>query len=231
MSNKKILYYLSIFTILLLLIQPLIIWHNRISFTRTKYDEDDELYTALKVSELKNNYDDDNYHTATVVNDDEEIAKDANLRREMKVDISVNNSVNNDQLKEEFNKEVKENGIVNKNKNNNNGNSSSYNNNNNNNNNEQLEEGKNKLTVVITSYKQPICLERMIALMKDCPIVQEIRVNWFEEHDPILYGEYRSNNDTTTTTTPVIFDKYPNKISYRFHPRNFATEAKGNFHI
>ena len=77
-----------------------------------------------------------------------------------------------------------------------------------------------KLTVVITTYKQPICLERMLLLMQSCPAVAEIRVNWFEDEDPKLVKTYLPSDER-----PVIFDKQPNKISYRFHPRKFRTDA------
>ena len=78
-----------------------------------------------------------------------------------------------------------------------------------------------KMTAVITTFKQPICLERMIILLKSCPIVEEIRVNWFEETDPMLtHSSHKVDDDV-----PVIFDKYPDKLSYRFHPRDFRTDA------
>ena len=77
-----------------------------------------------------------------------------------------------------------------------------------------------KITVVITTYKQPVCLERMILLMRSCPIVAEIRVNWFEEKEPSIFSEHNKNH-----RVPVIFDKYPDKISHRFHPRDFRTDA------
>ena len=79
----------------------------------------------------------------------------------------------------------------------------------------------NKMTVVITTYKQPICLERMILLLRSCPIIAEIRVNWFvQDQEPTTFNEI-----TTNHRIPVIFDKYPDKLSYRFHPRNFTTDA------
>ncbi len=80
---------------------------------------------------------------------------------------------------------------------------------------------EDKLTVVITTFKQPICLERMILLMKSCPAVAEIRVNWYENQEPTFVGDYFSSYDNT----PVVFDKYPDKISYRFHPRKFRTNG------
>jgi hypothetical protein len=77
-----------------------------------------------------------------------------------------------------------------------------------------------KMTVVISSYKQPFCLERQILLLRSCSIVEEIRVNWFEEEEPILYNEFNVNHPI-----PVIFDKYPDKLSYRFYPRDFRTDG------
>ncbi len=81
---------------------------------------------------------------------------------------------------------------------------------------------KEKLTVVITTYKQQFCLERMIMLLRSCTgVVAEIRVNWFlEDEDPSFRNDYTTNHDI-----PVIFDRYPDKLSYRFHPRNFTTDA------
>ncbi len=80
---------------------------------------------------------------------------------------------------------------------------------------------ESKLTVVITTYKQPICLERMILLLRSCPVVAEVRVNWFvEDEEPQTYNEFPA-----TSRKAVIFDKYPDKLSYRFHPRNFKTDA------
>ena len=81
---------------------------------------------------------------------------------------------------------------------------------------------KEKLTVVITTYKQQYCLERNIMLLRSCTdVVAEIRVNWFvENEEPTFQNEY-----TTNHSIPVVFDKYPDKLSYRFHPRNFTTDA------
>ena len=85
---------------------------------------------------------------------------------------------------------------------------------------QEYKSNEDKLTVVITTYKQPICLERMIIHMRSCPVVAEIRVNWFEDEEPQLHNGYTQDHKI-----PVIFDRYPDKLSYRFHPRNFTTDA------
>lgn len=81
------------------------------------------------------------------------------------------------------------------------------------------------LTVIITTYKQPTCLSKMICLLSQCTdLVAEIRVNWFEQSSPLpwshLFPCVSSNR-----TIPIVYDEYPNRLSYRFHPRNFTTQA------
>jgi hypothetical protein len=82
-----------------------------------------------------------------------------------------------------------------------------------------------KLTALISVYKQPRCLKLMIDHLRTCPLIAEIRVNWFEENAPPppppddggLFSNYHS--------IPVKFDRLENKISHRFLPREFTTDA------
>ena len=78
------------------------------------------------------------------------------------------------------------------------------------------------LTVVITTYNQPTCLSRMLFQLDTCDTVAEIRVNWFLAEDP---PETQLGYRLADLHTPVIFDRWPDKLSYRFHPRNFMNDA------
>ena len=80
---------------------------------------------------------------------------------------------------------------------------------------------KKQMTAVICTYKQPICLARMIQHLRSCPVIAEVRVTWFEDGEPpSSTAEYNHADDT-----PVIFDVLPNKLSHRFHPQDFRTDA------
>ncbi len=202
MSNERLLYSLCIFTIATLLIQPLLIWHSKISFTRTYQDDDtNEGFLLLKSDDdditTYGAGDDGGRNGGAKQTDDYAEINPPDGTLEYGNTLLINEARNGNNVDDDVNYDEE--------------NQADY---------AEVKLNRNKLTVVITSYKQPTCLERMIALMKNCPVVEEIRVNWFEEEEPKLYGEYKQNHDI-----PVIFDQYPNKISYRFHPRNFTTEA------
>lgn len=89
------------------------------------------------------------------------------------------------------------------------------------------------LTVVISTYKQPACLKLVIDHLQTCSdtLVAEIRVNWFEgaaTSVPDPYNNHSNNNNTSNNNSsmiPVIYDVWPDKLSYRFHPRDFVTDA------
>lgn len=95
------------------------------------------------------------------------------------------------------------------------------------------EETTRTMTVLITTYKQPRCVERQIQLLVQCPVVSEIRFNWFEDEDPSLVHNslfsYQGNRTQAfgknRTHAAVVFDRLPNKLSHRFEPRNFSTDA------
>lgn len=90
---------------------------------------------------------------------------------------------------------------------------------------------ENQMTAVISTYQQPICLKRMIQHLRSCPVVGAIRVNWFEEDKEPPPDEIASSNSeeasslVSSASTPVIYDRLGNKISHRFYPRPFPTEA------
>ena len=107
----------------------------------------------------------------------------------------------------------------------------------------QTDNYHNQLSVVITSYKQPICLNRMIQHLKTCSVVAKIHVNWFESTTPpipiplVPFDPDRRRLSTTSIATPnntpntnknkptVQYDVYPDRLSYRFKPREFLTDA------
>lgn len=77
------------------------------------------------------------------------------------------------------------------------------------------------LTVLITSYKQPTCLNRLIRHYQTCDIVHSININHFHDNHtlPPIYA-YAKN-----TTKPVVYTKVPNSLNYRFYPRPISTTA------
>jgi hypothetical protein len=89
---------------------------------------------------------------------------------------------------------------------------------------ESVERPNARMSAVITAYKQPICLKRMIQHLRTCDIVGEIRVNWFEE-DVAPPKDYGGVDSDGVSLAPVIYDELPDGISYRFQPRNFKHEA------
>ena len=76
----------------------------------------------------------------------------------------------------------------------------------------------NKLTVLISTYNQTACLERLVKHLQTCSVVDEIRINWFQD-SPIPQSLSNNNNSSSRFAIPVIFDVLPNKISHRFLPR------------
>ena len=83
-----------------------------------------------------------------------------------------------------------------------------------------------KLTVLISTYNQTGCLHRLVNHLQKCPVVDNIRINWFQ-HSPI--PQSLSNN--SNFHTPVTFDILPNNISHRFLPRDFNTDAVFNMDV
>lgn len=83
-----------------------------------------------------------------------------------------------------------------------------------------------KLTVLISTYNQTGCLHRLVNHLQKCPVVDNIRINWFQNF-PI--PQSLANN--TNFNTPVTFDTLPNNISHRFLPRDFGTDAVFNMDV
>jgi len=78
-----------------------------------------------------------------------------------------------------------------------------------------------KMSILISTFKQPTCLHRLIMKLQECnSIVENIHVNWFEES---TIPQSLANN--SKFKIPVLFDRLPNKLSHRFLPRDFSTEA------
>jgi hypothetical protein len=90
----------------------------------------------------------------------------------------------------------------------------------------------NKLTVLISTYNQTACLERLVKHLQTCSVVDEIRINWFQD-SPIPQSLSNNNNNSSHFAIPVIFDILPNKISHRFlpRPRRFSTDAIFNMDV
>lgn len=84
-----------------------------------------------------------------------------------------------------------------------------------------------KLTVLISTYNQTACLERLVRHLQTCEhVVDNIRINWFQ-HSPIPQSLANNSN----FNIPVTFDILPNNISHRFLPRNFRTDAVFNMDV
>ena len=78
-----------------------------------------------------------------------------------------------------------------------------------------------KMTVLISTFKQPKCLQRLVRHLQTCvSIVDNIRINWFED-SPIPQSLVNNGQ----FKIPVTFDMLPNNLSHRFLPRDFHTEA------
>ena len=79
---------------------------------------------------------------------------------------------------------------------------------------------RRRVTVVIATFRQPKCLQRQVDLWQRCPLVHSIRINWFDGNGDVLPTWSRDEAHAN-----VIIDKLPNRLSYRFKPRDFATTA------
>lgn len=78
-----------------------------------------------------------------------------------------------------------------------------------------------KMSTFISTFKQPTCLHSLIMKLQECnSIVENIHVNWFEES---TIPKSLANN--SKFKIPVLFDRLPNKLSHRFLPRDFSTDA------
>ena len=91
----------------------------------------------------------------------------------------------------------------------------------------------NQMTIFISVFRQPKCLRQMIQYFRTCPVVAQVRINWFEDSvAPNVSATYFDPPNTTTKSTlaPFVFDILPNKLSHRFYPRkDILTEA--TFHV
>ena len=83
-----------------------------------------------------------------------------------------------------------------------------------------------RLTVLISTYNQTGCLHRLVNHLQKCPVVDSIRINWFQNSS---IPQSLANN--TNFNTPVTFDILPNNISHRFLPRDFGTDAVFNLDV
>jgi len=83
-----------------------------------------------------------------------------------------------------------------------------------------------QMTALISTYEQPICLKRMVQHLRTCSVIGAIHVNWFESGIPPP-DEIKPpvGGGASASFTPVVYDNLPDKISYRFFPRNFPTDA------
>ena len=84
-----------------------------------------------------------------------------------------------------------------------------------------------KLTVLISTYNQTGCLERLVRHLQRCSVVDSIHINWFQ--DRRIIPQSLANN--SHFNIPVIFDLLPNNISHRFLPRDFRTDAVFNMDV
>ena len=83
------------------------------------------------------------------------------------------------------------------------------------------------LTVLISTYNQTDCLHRLVSQLQTCSeVVDNIRINWFQS-SPIPPSIANNSN----WEIPVTFDVLPNRISHRFLPRDFRTDAVFNMDV
>jgi hypothetical protein len=107
----------------------------------------------------------------------------------------------------------------------------------------QAKQANTGLSIIISAYRQPKCLQQMVQYFRLCPVVQEIRINWFEDasllqklpHDFFALASNATDTDTDTASTvlpPVYFDPLPNKITHRFSPHRQPPLASiATFHV
>jgi len=80
-----------------------------------------------------------------------------------------------------------------------------------------------KITVVVSSYKSNrLCLKQQIHNFQQCDIVHSIRLNRFDgdtTFDQVWV------DSVSRPGAPVIVDDFGDKITNRFHPRDFMTRA------
>ena len=80
-----------------------------------------------------------------------------------------------------------------------------------------------KITVVVSSYKSDLaCLKQQIQNFQQCDIVHSIRLNRFDGDTTFDQAWVKSVSDPDV---PVIVDDYGDKLTNRFHPRDFMTRA------
>lgn len=83
------------------------------------------------------------------------------------------------------------------------------------------DKSREKMTVLISTFKQPKCLQRLVQHLQTCVSIDDnIRINWFED-SPIPQSLVNNGQ----FEIPVTFDRLPNNLSNRFLPRDFHTEA------
>eukprot|EP00944_MAST-04C_sp_MAST-4C-sp1_P008363 g8363.t1 len=87
--------------------------------------------------------------------------------------------------------------------------------------------GPEKATVVVSTYKSPNCLMRHLQHWPKCHhIVAELRINWYENLNPEKIEVFQPLlKEASRKKFLIKFDKYDNKLSNRFYPRNFTTNA------
>lgn len=80
------------------------------------------------------------------------------------------------------------------------------------------------ITVVISTWKQPTCLEQQLAVWRTCPVVHTIHVNAFKGDNSVTVVKRAL---LRTSGNPVVFDSKPNRLTERFSlpPGGFPTDA------
>ena len=80
---------------------------------------------------------------------------------------------------------------------------------------------RQKVSVVVSSFKEPACLQRQVDLWQKCPVVHTVHVNWSDGQG----GTPRPIWQRAANLARVVIDEWPNSLSHRFAPRDFQTEA------
>lgn len=76
------------------------------------------------------------------------------------------------------------------------------------------------VSILLSTFKQPRCLQAQLLTWSSCALVHTIFVNTFEGDDTLGYSEI-----DTKAVPVIVFDKLPNQLTNRFLPRIFPTLA------
>jgi hypothetical protein len=86
------------------------------------------------------------------------------------------------------------------------------------------------MSIFISVYRQPKCLQQMVQYFRLCPVVREIRINWFQD-DALLRDIPEAYFSNGNSSIPVHFDVLPNNLTNRFSPHRPPPLSIATFHV